>query len=420
MRPGVGQSARAHHVDRSNHHLFQPLLYQVAIAGLSPADIASPIRSILRKQKNASVLLAEVESIDLERQVVGLAPSEIPYREMPFDHLVVATGAVNHYFGHDDWAPYAVGLKTIDDALEIRRRVLLAFEAAERELDSERRRRLLSFVVVGGGPTGVELAGALVELSRYALARDFREIAAESARIVLVEGGPSILRSFHESLREKAKQRLEKMGVEVRTDAQVAHIGPDGVLINDELLPSATVLWAAGVSGSPLVRTLGVEIDRGGRVLVEPDCSVAPHRNVFVIGDAARFEQADNQPLPGVAPVAMQQGRYIAELLSSGRSPSERRPFVYDDKGSMATIGRSAAIVEAGRMRLTGWIAWLAWLLIHILYLAGFRNRASVLFNWTWSYLTYGRGARLITAGRMLPGAPEIAPRDQPDNEIDI
>jgi NADH dehydrogenase len=396
-------------VDRKNHHLFQPLLYQVATSGLSPGDIASPIRSVLRKNQNTTVLLAEVLGIDLARKVVRLAPTDIPYEDMPYDTLIVATGAENFYFGNPRWAPLAVGLKTIDDALEIRRRVLMAFEAAERELDTERRACLLTFVVVGAGPTGVELAGALAELSRSVLARDFREIRPESARIVLIEGRDRILETFEPSLSARAKATLEAKGVEVRLGTLVTDITPDGVAFGDELIPSATVLWAAGVRASGVMERSGVARDRMGRVVVTQQCTVPGHDDVYVIGDLAHFEEPDGSVLPGLAPVALQQGRWVAKRIarraSGGTDESAR--FSYRDKGNLATIGRGAAIAEVGRVKLSGLVAWLAWLVVHILYLIGFRNRLSVLLNWVYSYVAWRRGARLITGGRMQAGAPE-------------
>jgi len=394
-------------IDRSNHHLFQPLLYQVAMAGLSPADIASPIRSVVSKQKNTSVLLAEVVDVDLERQVISLAKSEIPFHEMPYDYLILATGVRTGYFGNDQWATIAPGLKSVDDALEIRRRVLLAYEAAERELDSERRRRLMTFVVVGGGPTGVELAGSLVELSRHVLGGDFREISSEAARVILIEGNDTVLRSFAPQLSQKALEQLKRMGVEVRTGTLVSDITERGVHLGEEFIPAATVLWAAGISGSPLAKTLGVPLTRGGQIIVEPDLSVPGYPNVFALGDMASFSHQTGDPLPGIAPVALQQGRYLGKALQRSLAGKEPGTFSYFDKGTMATIGRKAAIVQTGRLRLTGFVAWLAWLFIHILYLVGFRNRAVVLTTWAWSYFTYGRGARLITGGRMNAGAPE-------------
>lgn len=390
-------------VDKTNHHLFQPLLYQVAMAGLSPAEIAYPIRAIVRKQKNVAVLMDEVTAVDLDRHVVRMGE-----RELTYDFLVLAAGAQTNYFGHDDWMPYAVGLKDLDDAVEVRRRVLVAFEAAEREEDAGDRAKLLTFVIIGGGPTGVELAGSLAELSRYALAKDFRVINPSSASILLLEAGNRILPSFPEELSRKAVQQLKRLGVQVRSGALVTEINRDGVrLQGGEFIASSTVLWCAGVSASPLTKSLGVSLDRGGRVPVEPDLSLAGHSEAFAIGDLAAFLHQDGKLLPGLAPVAMQQGAFVAKAIEDTLSGKPRKRFRYVDRGSLATIGRSAAVAEFGRLRLSGFTAWLAWLLIHIFFLIGFRNRFVVFFDWLWSYLTYQRGARLITGHRMEPGAPE-------------
>lgn len=395
-------------VDRQNHHLFQPLLYQVAMAGLAPSEIAVPIRSILRKSSNTTVLLAEVNAIDLAQKRVVLSQGPA----LQYDYLILAPGARTHYFGHSDWEHHAPGLKSLDDAVEIRRRVLLAFEAAEREPDPAERARLLSFIVIGGGPTGVELAGAIAELSRYALGRDFRRARPSETRVLLVEGGERVLSSFDPSLSERTVLQLSELGVHVRTGTIVESIGEKGVTLRSgEVLSASTVVWAAGVSCSPLIAKLGVEVDRMGRAKVSEDCSLPGHPEVFVIGDAACFLGADQKPLPGVSPVAMQMGRYVARLISEGSEGKAREPFRYVDKGSMATIGRSRAIAQMGSMKLTGTLAWLAWLLVHIWYLIGFRNRLLVLFDWAWSYFTYRRGARLITGGRMEPGAPKAEPQ---------
>ena len=381
-------------VDRRNHHLFQPLLYQVAMAGLSPAEIAVPIRSVLRGQKNARVLLAEAIQVDTAAQQVVL-------REAPplaYDFLVVATGALTSYFGHEDWGKVAPGLKDIEDAVEIRRRVLLAFEAAEREPDPELRRRHLTFVVIGGGPTGVELAGAIAELASYVLARDFRAINPESTRVVLLEGGPRILNTFAPQLSDRALRSLAGMGVEVRTGAQVTHIDEEGILLGSERIRAGTVLWAAGVAAAPLPKDLAMPVDRMGRAWVERDCSLPGHPEIYCIGDAAAFlPEVGKAPLPGVSAVAMQQGRFVARQIGRRIDGRPLENFVYRDKGSMATIGRSRAVAEIGKIRLSGFIAWLTWLLVHIYYLVDFRNRTVVIINWAWSYLTYRRGARLIT-----------------------
>jgi NADH dehydrogenase len=385
-----GKDVRVTLVDRRNHHLFQPLLYQVATAALNPSDIASPIRRILRSQANATVLLAEATAVDVAARKVRLADGELDY-----DLLVVATGATHSYFGNDGYAAFAPGLKSVEDALEIRRRVLLAFEAAEREADPSKRREWLTFAVVGGGPTGVELAGALAELSRHALSRDFRAIDPSQARIVIVEGQDRVLSGMAPVLSAKAALQLEKLGVEVRTGARVTGIDGRGLSMGEERLPARTVLWAAGVSASPLARTLGVPLDRAGRVLVEADLSIPGHPEVFVIGDLAARMQ-DGKLVTGLAPVAIQQGRHVARCIATGR----RAPFVYVDKGKLATIGRAAAVAELGKRRLSGWIAWWAWLLVHIFFLIGFRNRLVVLFSWAWVYWTYERGSRLITGGK--------------------
>ena len=375
-------------LDRRNHHLFQPLLYQVATAALNPSDIAVPIRSILRRQKNAIVLMGEASSIDVANRKVILTDGELPY-----DYLVIATGATHSYFGHDDWAPYAAGLKTIEDAIEIRRRVLVAFERAEREADPERQREWLTFVIVGGGPTGVELAGALAEVAHHSLARDFRTIDPTRARILLLEGGPRILPPFTPELSEKAREQLNRLGVEVRTA-----IDSGGVFIGSERIVARTVLWAAGVAASPLAKSLGVPLDRAGRVPVTPELTVPGHPEIFVIGDLASMQQ-DGKPLPGVAPVAMQQGRHSAENLRRVIRGEPPLPFRYHDKGSLAVIGRGAGVAEFTKLRWSGAIAWWAWLLVHIYYLIGFRNRVLVLLQWAWAYLTWQRGARLITGG---------------------
>ena len=397
-------------IDRQNHHLFQPLLYQVAMAGLSPSEIAAPIRAILRKQKNARVLLAEVTAVDLQARCVYVDPPSVePIR---YDYLVLAPGARTHYFGHDHWALFAPGLKSIDDAVEIRRRVLLAFEAAEREPSAEKRAQLLSFVVIGGGPTGVELAGSIAELARFALGRDFRMAHPSEARVLLIEGGPRVLPAFDPQLSEKTVLQLAELGVHVRTGTVVEDIGVHGVrLRTGETLLADTVVWAAGVSSSPLIQALHpqIEVDRQGRALVREDCSLPGHTEAFVIGDAACFHDAQGQTLPGVSPTAMQMGRYVARLIrveAGDPKPAVRSPFIYVDKGSMATIGRSRAIAQMKRLRLSGFLAWLAWLGVHIWYLIGFRNRLLVMFDWAWSYITYRRGARLITGGRLMPGPP--------------
>jgi NADH dehydrogenase len=379
-------------IDRRNHHLFQPLLYQVATAALSPADIAYPIRSILRAQKNATVFLAEVVSIDRSAREVVLSDGRLG-----FDYLVLANGVRHSYFGHDAWETSAPGLKSLEDALEIRRRILLAFERAERELDSVRRRALLTFVIVGGGPTGVELAGAIAEISRHVLVRDFRSIDPREANVQVLEAGPRILPTFPPDLAMKAKRALERLGVQVRTGFAVSDVRGDLVESGGSEIPAATILWAAGVRASPLPSSLGVAQDSAGRLLVEPDLSIPGDRRIFAIGDLAAFLHQTGMPLPGVAPVAIQQGRHVAENVERDLAGTPRRPFRYRDRGSLTVIGRAQAIADFGRLRMSGFLAWLAWCFIHILFLIGFRNRALVLFEWAWAYFTDQRGARLIT-----------------------
>jgi NADH dehydrogenase len=388
----AGRPVRVTLLDRRNHHLFQPLLYQVATAALNPSDIATPLRSILRGAANVAVFLAEVESVDLAGRRLILDEDRMDY-----DGLVLAVGAGNSYFGHDDWEPLAPSLKSLEDALEIRRRVLLAYEEAEREPDGAERRALLTFVVIGGGPTGVELAGALAEISRETIARDFRLIDPTKARVVLLEGGPGVLASFPAPLPGRAAAALARIGVEVRTGALVTRVTPDAVWVGGEQIRARTVLWAAGVAAAPLTGTLGVPLDRAGRVLVEPDLSVPGHPEAFAIGDMCALLDAGGRPLPGLAPVAIQQGQAAAENLLRRLRGEPTRPFRYRDRGTMATIGRAAAVAVVGRLRLSGLPAWLAWLFVHILFLIGFRNRFLVLFEWAWAYVSWQRGARLIT-----------------------
>jgi NADH dehydrogenase len=380
-------------IDRQNYHLFQPLLYQVATATLSPADIASPIRAILRKQRNATTLLAEATGFDLDRQEVILTDGRIAY-----DYLIVATGARDNYFGHDDWRELAPGLKDLDDAVAIRHRIFSAFEQAERESDPERRKALLTFVVVGGGPTGVELAGALGEIARQTLTEDFRRIDPTQARIVLVDGGDRLLRTYPTGLSASAERQLARLGVETVTGQVVADVTPEGVTLGSgEQIRADTVLWSAGVIASPLGEQLGVERDRAGRVIVNADLSVPGRPNVFVVGDLAAIDGEGGKPLAGVAQVAIQSGRWAGENIARSVAGTPRTPFVYKDLGSMATIGRNAAVAEIGPFKLSGFPAWLTWVFIHIAWLIGFRNRLLVLTQWAWAYATHGRGARLIT-----------------------
>jgi NADH dehydrogenase len=399
-------------IDRRNHHVFQPLLYQVATAALSPADVSGPIRSILRKQSATEVRMAEVTGFDLPGRQVVLADGQ----SVAYDYLVVATGATHAYFGHPEWEPLAPGLKTIEDATEIRRRFLLAFEAAEQEEDPEEQRALLTFVVVGAGPTGVEMAGAFAEIAHHSLVRDFRRIAPQTARVILLEGGPRILTAYDESLSAYAQRALERIGVEVRTGSVVTRIEPEAVYVGDEKIRTRNVVWAAGVTASPLGRALGVETDRVGRVMVQPDLSVPDHPEVFVVGDLANLAAPDGKPYPGVAQVAMQGGEHAARMIARTLKGEPRTPFRYRDKGSMATIGRRAAVLQGMGMKMKGWFAWMAWLLIHILFLIGFRNRLIVMMQWAWNYLTWQRGARLITgevgADLAPPGKPLGTPGD--------
>jgi NADH dehydrogenase len=394
-------------IDRENHHLFQPLLYQVAMAALSPADIAVPIRSLLNAT-NLRVIKAAAHSIDVTRRVVVTDIGDVAY-----DYLILACGAQHSYFGHEEWEPFAPGLKNLPQATEVRRRVLEAFEEAERESDPQRRRSFLTFVVVGGGPTGVELAGAIGEMSRYTLAKDFRSIDPRQTRVILVEAGPRILPAFDSRLAARAMRDLESLGVQVWTGAAVTNVTAEGVSIGTEQVGSATVLWAAGVSAAEIGKTLGVPVDRAGRVLVGSDNAIPDHPEVFVAGDLSKFVKADGTALPGVALVAMQQGQYIAATIRGDLEGKPRKPFLYKDLGQMATIGRSRAIAEFGKLRLSGRFAWWFWLLVHIYRLSGFRNRLSVLVQWAWSYFTFGRGARLIVAKdwQAYPAACEPRPK---------
>ena len=388
---GLGRApVRVTLVDQHNHHLFQPLLYQVATAGLAVTDIAIPLRHVVRKQANTTVLLARARAIDVARRAVVLEDGELVY-----DHLVVATGAVGHWFGHDEWARHALGLKDCRDALEIRSRILLAFEAAERAADEGARARLLTFAVIGGGPTGVELAGALAEIARVTLARDFRRFDPGSARVVLVEAGPRLLPAFPEELSLSAAAALARLGVSVRTGAPVTAIDADGIALAGERIPAATVLWAAGVRATPLLQSLGAPLDRAGRVPVEPDLSVPGHPEIQVIGDAAAVPWRGGT-VPGMCPGAMQMGRHAARNVLRATKGEPPLPFAYRDKGSLATIGRSSAVAQLGKLSFTGFFAWVLWVFVHIFYLIGFRNRFVVLFEWAWLYCTRQRGARVI------------------------
>ena len=393
-------------IDQKNYHTFQPLLYQVATAGLSPGEIAAPIRSILSRHRNVEVLMAEVTGFDLDRRMV-----KTPDQEIPYDSLIVAAGASHAYFGHEEWEPFAPGLKTIEDAIEIRRRVLLAFELAERRAAAGEGDEPLNFVVVGAGPTGVELAGTLAEICRHALAGDFHTIDPRRARIHLLEGGPVVLPAYPADLSHSALEQLRRLGVEVSTSTMVTKIEPGVIYVGNTPMNAAVIIWAAGVAASALGKKLGAPIDRAGRVLVGPDLSIPNHPEVFVIGDLAALKDASGKLLPGVAPVAILEGRYVAKLirheLQVNKTAAYRAPFHYYDKGSLATIGRAAAVAEFGKIHISGFPAWLAWLFIHILFLIGFRNRVLVFIQWAWSYFTYERSARLITGGTDLPGWPK-------------
>ncbi len=401
-------------VDRKNHHLFQPLLYQVAMAGLSPAEIAAPIRSILASQENVSVRLDEAIRVDWSERKLELLDGH----PLAFDYLVVACGSKTNYFGHGEWEANAPGLKTLDDAIEIRKRVLVAFEEAERDADDAVRQKLLTFVVVGGGPTGVELAGSLAELADFVLAKDFRRIKPDLARVILLEGGPRLLPAFDEKLSARAQRDLVTMGVDVRCNAVVQSIGNGVVTVKrhgteTERIEAITVVWGAGVRAEPLATSLSVDApeDRAGRATVNQDCSLPRDRNVFVVGDAARFVPPGSEvPLPGVSPTAMQQGRFVADQIARDLSGEPRTAFSYVDKGIMATIGRGRAVLQSRRMKLSGFVAWFAWLLVHIYYLIDFRNRIAVFMQWAWSYVTYRRGARLITGDRRRAGTPSPEP----------
>jgi NADH:ubiquinone reductase (H+-translocating) len=387
-------------IDRRNHHLFQPMLYQVATAALNPGDIAAPIRSVLRRQKNAEVLLGEVEAVDTGAREVRLTDGG----KLSYDYVIIGTGSHHSYFGHDEWEPLAPGLKNLEDALEIRRRVLLAFELAERELDPAKRHPYLTFVVVGGGPTGVEMAGAVAEIRRYALRRDFRHIDPREATVMLLEGGPRLLPTYPPRLSDKAKLRLRDLGVDVRTETFVTEVRPGAVVAAGWTIPTQTVIWAAGNVASPLIKSLGTPVDRIGRAVVEPDCTVPGHPEVFVLGDAAYFgHDPSGHELPGIAPVAIQMGQYVARVIKGDLAGRPRRAFHYWNKGQLAVIGRGQAVADIWKLHFGGFFAWLTWIFVHIFFLIGFRNRVMVLLEWAWSYLTYARGARLITGETNLP-----------------
>ncbi len=407
-------------IDRKNHHTFQPLLYQVATAGLSPGEIAMPIRGILSKYRNIEVLLGEVTDIDLKNKVLHLPPNELAgdpgeRGEIGYDYLILATGASHNYFAHPEWSPLAPGLKTIEDATEIRRRVLLAFELAERSARLEREQGPVNFVIVGGGPTGVELAGTLVEIARRVLASDFRHINPARTRIILVEAGPRVLAAYPEDLSHSAERQLRKLGVEVITNAMVTNVTHDHVEIGNERIPSAVTLWSAGVAASALGRKLGVPTDRPGRVLVDPDLSIPGYPNVFVIGDLASVKQKNGTMVPGVAPAAIQMGEFAARTILADLRAKPRKHFEYWDKGSLATIGRAAAVADLGRIHLSGFIAWLSWLFVHVFFLIGFKNRVLVMLEWAWSYITFQRGARLITGNSnyIVPGEKAVAQQER-------
>jgi NADH dehydrogenase len=399
-------------VDRQNFHTFQPLLYQVATAGLSPGEIAAPIRWILRNHRNVEVLMSEVKGFDLARRILKLEEEEVTY-----DYLIVAAGASHAYFGHDEWEPFAPGLKTIEDALEIRRRILLAFELAERQAESEKEQVQLNFVVVGGGPTGVELAGTLAEISRQVLANEFHSIDPKRTGIFLLEGGPRILPAYPEDLSRSAEEQLQHLGVQVRTSALVTRVEPGAVQIGETQLPASVILWAAGVAASPLGKQLGAPVDRAGRVLVNPDLTIPGHAEVFVIGDLAALKDEHGNWLPGLSPVAIQEGKATAQNIARDLRGEPRKNFHYWNKGTLATIGRAAAVADFGKIHVSGFLAWLSWLFVHIFFLIGFRNRVIVMIQWAWSYLTYERGARLITGGRHLPGWEEMLKKEQPHEQ---
>src|SRR6266704_2607464 len=386
------KNVRATVIDRTNYHLFQPLLYQVATAALSPADIAAPVRSVLSKSKNVEVILAEVQSVDVDAKKVKTADLEFDY-----DYLILATGARHSYFGHNEWEKFAPGLKSLEDAIELRRRILLAVVYAEKSTDEAARRAALNFVIIGGGPTGVEMAGAIAEISRHTLAKDFRHINPSEARVILIEGEPRLLAAYPEDLSASARKQLMDLGVEVRTGARATKLSEAGVQVNGEFIPCRVKIWAAGNTASFVGKTLGSPVDRVGRVIVNDDLTIPGHPEVQVIGDLANYSQQTGQPLPGVSPVAMQQGRHAARNILAMIGGHKPQRFRYWDKGSMATIGRNKAVADLNLVHLSGLPAWLVWLFVHIIFLVGFRNRLAVLFQWAWAYFTFNAGARLIT-----------------------
>src|SRR5437899_6367436 len=386
------KNVRVTGIDRTNYHLFQPLLYQVATAALSPADIAAPVRSVLSKFKNVEVILAEVQSVDVAAKKVKTADLEFDY-----DYLILATGARHSYFGHNDWEKLAPGLKSLEDAIELRRRILMAFEYAEKIEDEPARKAAMTFVIIGGGPTGVEMAGAIAEISRYTLAKNFRHIDPSQARVILIEGAPSLLAAYPPDLSESARKQLVELGVEVRTNARATNITEEGVQLDSEFIPCRVKIWAAGNVACFAGRTSSVPVDRVGRVIVNDDLTIPGHPEVQVIGDLANFSHQTGEPLPGVSPVAMQQGRHAARNILRMIRGEKQKPFRYFDKGSMATIGRNKAVADLKFFHLSGLPAWLAWLFVHIMFLVGFRNRLLVLIQWAWAYLSFDKGARLIT-----------------------
>ncbi len=388
-------------IDRTNHHLFQPLLYEVATAALSPADIAAPIRGILGRCKNTEVILAEVKSVNVAAKTLNLGDQEVSY-----DFLILATGARHSYFGHDEWERLAPGLKSLEDAVEIRRRLLLAFEYAEKITDEAAKKAAMTFVIIGGGPTGVEMAGAIAEIARYTLDKDFKHIDPSSARVVLVEGDERIISGFPEDLSAKAAEQLKALGVEIRTGIHAKNLTEAGLEVGDEFIPCRLKIWAAGNVASFVGKTIGVPVDKGGRVIVNEDLSIPGHPEVMVIGDLASFTHQGGKPLPGVSPVAMQQGRHAARNIMAMIESRKPKRFRYWDKGSMATIGRNKAVADLNFVHLSGWLAWLVWLFVHIIFLVGFRNRIAVLMQWAWAYVTFNKGARLITRNFQAESRP--------------